>query len=511
MRILMRIVGMVCILALACGSLTGCSVLKPIPASQDTGFGENSKESTDSVREENEITETPGEAPDPLDVVMCILKREITDLLGAVTEDSLKLYVQDAETIQRAKQYIDGIDMIPGYDIRLYTIRTADAVALIPGMEPAESAYLQAIMTVNSYNNTMGTAKAAAASVIRNLNRNNSYNYGWSTDRDIVYVAEMLVGGQIRLVTFCRFNENYAVETNTVPVMGDGLELEVLLYRAFAEGTIEALGLEEQFEKAMEEGKISEELAQKIEEGGAAGAEALEEAISLVSGRNIVLPKLERVTDFFGVTSELDVRALPGVSGADKTPEEFALQLAKTVAGRARQDYLQAARIPDSVRDKCLKAAVFAGTPDRIVRIDLSGFRLDEYPEIKESIPFELTEEEAAVVIAQALTSTMNGMNGADTNAGASVLTCTAAVSGLSADNAAWWLCYDTEDGTLVCAVTLAKNANGCFDWYATPVFSGEPVDGMLKEADGDVLRIGDMISMLNSGNGRSEAATGTR
>ena len=65
------------------------------------------------------------------------------------------------------------------------------------------------------------------------------------------------------------------------------------------------------------------------------------------------------------------------------------------------------------------------------------------------------------------------------------------------------WLCYEEADYPFVLAVSVLKNANGCYDLMAAPLFPREITDYTLQYAQGDTLTIDDVIKGLHDMSGR--------
>ncbi len=409
------------------------------PSSRPSGGSDSRK--TDSRSEEDSRSAFPASAvPDTKETVLAIAAKEWKELTEDIEKDALTMYSNDEEILQISLGYRDTVQTAdPVYDLYSFS-----GDPLPSGNSPLETVAALVQNHINSY----GTRWIAASSILRQLNKDNSYPYPWETDGLPTYAVEVSAEGVVRAVILIRFNEYHAVMTDTFPLFGAS---------------------DFSLAEAVKTADLKKDLSFVHE--GTFPSQSYEEVLSLLVPSS---------------SSNADIEDLIG-------------HLAQAIAEKADPDYLKERGIPDDLFNLCLRCAVFAEKPFRVIRWDLSA----PSPETLLSLlgVEDVSEEEKERLLSSIpdqMPAFLNSGVGSSVVSSASIMSQYTAVSFRTDMDELYWYCWEGDDGLLVLSVRTKTNANGCVDIMATPVYAVNEVLDLLDAAEDDTLSFEDLVRVLS-------------
>ena len=358
-------------------------------------------------------------APDPVEVVYALALKEIEDFRVNVNEESAKLFVDNEDIIGLISDYADILKEAVS-SVRIWSVAS--------DTRDAEALYQELRLTVQSVMNSYGTYVIAASSVIQNLNPDNSYPFGWPIEDDRCYLAEIYEKEKTLAVMACWFNDDGAIQTAVIPMVGDA-----------------AFDFEDIYPMA-EDWKVRE--------------------------RSWDLLKRLR-------------SAKP-----EKDLDEYMQMMLKRVAAHAGQDYLTQMNVPDAAMYFASQCKRFAGKPYAVLSWSSSEIGeaiMELLTELSAEESGEELSEDMRQMAEKYLLSIMdgtvlNGMIGAEPLSASSVVSTSYAVSGLEDEDTFRWYYFKNPDGgSLVCAVSAVRNGNDCYDFSAAPVYYSDFTEQVLE------------------------------
>lgn len=436
------------------------------------------------IRYENSSASSEG--PDPASVMLAIADKEVQEMLDGITEERIViLHSDDTEIINAALAYKEAM-RLANMETTLYTVNISSKLGSVQGsLNQREQYYNMLQSSLQGLIKAYGVFPAAFAS---SFNRDNSYNYTWDSSELPLYIVVKSIEGQACAVVIGFFNENDAIETVTQPTFLSGID-DSHVAQWLLDGIVgETVGARERelnaaIEDALADGRISESLLKKAE----GDPLALLELLTIVTDGNMEFPEIHRLE--LDPLSEADaaklLRVLVPAQKKKDSAESYAIALAKAIADKAVPLYLK--DTDGAVFDLCMSCSVFGGTPSHTIRWDISsvdGFPEDEFTYVLiNSLPALLSESDYQ----WAAQSTMRTST---------------SISGLEEENAIYWLLYyddsqdsDDIDEMLICSVSVIKNANGCYDLTAVPLFPNETLVSILEQAWQGTLTLNDLLT----------------
>ena len=365
----------------------------------------------DAVAEEGQDAAEDGQdsaVPDPAQVVYAIAMKEMKEFREGVTDKTVRLFIDNDEVVTLAADYSSSLE---GAELtaRIWSVSS---------MEDSPERIAQLLMiAVNNASGSYGADAVAAATIVRRLNMDNSYPYSWEMEGDRCYFAEISDPERVRAVLVCYFNDDGAIQTSAMPMLG---------------------GMTFDFESAypfMESWKVQEH--------------------------------------------SVDPLALLVPMNTEKTLDEYMLEMTGRVAAAADPDRLKEMQAPEALLPYCEKCRVFAEEPYAVLgwkSTEIGSLFLSmAASELGETLSSDLQKVMDQYVLSIVGGTMMNSSLGAEPLAAGSLLSVSYAVSGPEAEDTFRWYYYETEDGApLVCAVNIVHNGNDCYDLSASPVFDTE-------------------------------------
>ena len=373
----------------------------------------------DSTGETGEGKDESG-APDPVQVVYAIGLKEIEDLQENVTEENATLYTDEPGVLALVSEYEEGLADVMPY-IRVWSVNAEET--------SPEDLYRDIIVAVSSVRNTFGVSSVAASAVIMKMNPDNSYPYGWQLEDDPCYFAEIYSGGRQLAVMVCWFNEDGAIQTMTLPMVGEM-----------------SCGMKNIFFMAD-------------------GWEI----------RDRTFDVLERLIS----------------ASSEKTLDDYMQIMLDRVAAHGDTEYLSMVGASDALLEYGKQCKRFSRKPYAVLSwksaefgealMDLVSELMPE--EDQSDLPDNNIQELSKQYALSLLGGTMlNGMLGSEPLAAGSLTAASYSASGLDEEDCYRWYFFKNTDGsTIVCAVSAVRNGNGCYDFSAGPIYFSSITEQILN------------------------------
>ena len=442
-------------------------------------------------------TEADEEAPDIAAVMYAIADKECKDLIKYISEENMQQYTSQEEVCDLAMDYRDLLldARVTASGLYYLEIPEADSTSLLRSAQQAYSMRMNAVEP----------KVIAASSIVRSLNRDNSYHFPWNTDRKGLYVLERILDGQLRMVVLLTVNEYHAVTVSVLPFLWDEMPdfvenikssyVTQLFYASDGD-------LLQEMKDAYKDGLIEESLLEALESGGEESMEALTKILEIL-GREVVLPELTGIpaSEYQDADPNEILSSLHEYEGDTETPREHAERLAGSIAEIAEDNSMMRMSYPEEAAAVCEKCSIFRETPETVISIDLAELDPETLLALTGTDTGTIPEDILRTTLAYSLPSLLNGRLGSEYQIAQGALSLSAAVSGLDTDTCVYWLYYTDENGEpLVCSVSFNKNRNGCVDLFASPVFNTDFSDRLLEKAGEDAeasISFADFVEIL--------------
>ena len=376
--------------------------------------------------------------PDPSAAVLAIADREIGRLADPSAENLIGMYTTEPQVTEICRNWLRTL-RTGAVTTRLWAIPEGHTAAPDTAVNPDDPTGGLSLL-LQSRTNALGSAYIAAQAVLQSLAEAGGYCYDWDRGKYPAYVAAKSVGGRLCALVFCSFNATGAIETSVFPVLAADLSDPALL--------------------------------------------RLDAAL-------LLLPSLA-VPDYTAAEMKTFLAEMVPVRRRTDSAREVALSMAKRIAEKADPESLALIGVPDEIFEMCRSCRVFGAEPALVLRVSLpERARLTEF--LGTALPAEVSDAR----VASALPLLLNGMLlGNEHLAAASVMQTRTAISGLNFDREIIWIICGDLSAPLICAVSMIRNANGCHDVAAVPLYlDADTAARLLKYVVGDTLDLGAAVA----------------